>query len=132
MEKLLAQLKKLDLPKNSFAIFGSGPMAVRGLKEPGDLDIIVKKEIWDELAVKYGIEDESKGQIVVGDIDIFWHWRPWLENEAELIETVELIDGWPYVRLEHVLEWKKKFGREKDLKDAELIEQYFKKKYPTV
>ncbi|MFH1433799.1 MAG: hypothetical protein ABIG32_02805 [Candidatus Uhrbacteria bacterium] len=124
MEKLIEQLQKLNLPKNSFAIFGSGPMAVWGLKVAGDLDLLVKKEVWDRLAAEYGIENEEKGQIVVGDIDIFWNWQPWLDNEDELIATAEMIDGWPYVRLEHVLEWKKKYGREKDLKDVELIEEY--------
>ncbi len=127
MEELLKELKQLNLPPEAFAIFGSGPMAVRGLKEAGDLDIIVRKDVWEELAKQYGVKDEEKGQIVVGNIDIFCHWRPWLDNEAELIETAEMIDGWPYVRLEHVLEWKKKFGRDKDLKDIELIEKYLEK-----
>ncbi len=127
MNELLDQLKQLNLPEGSFAIFGSGPMAVRGLKKPGDLDILVKKEVWDQLAKKYGITDEEKGQIVVGDVDIFWNWQPWLENEAELISTAETIDGWPYVRLEHVLEWKRRFGREKDKQDIELIKEHLAK-----
>lgn len=125
MNDLLEQLKQLNLPQGSFAIFGSGPMIVRGLrKEAGDLDVLVRKDVWDQLAEKYGLADEKKGQIVVGDIDIFWNWQPWLNNESELIETAEIIDGWPYVRLEYVLEWKKKFGREKDKQDIELINKY--------
>ena len=30
------------------------------------------------------------------------------------------------LRLDHVLEWKKKFGREKDKKDIEIIEKFLR------
>tara|TARA_Y100000031_G_C8136777_1_gene345637 strand:+ start:430 stop:825 length:396 start_codon:yes stop_codon:yes gene_type:complete len=124
MRELLDELRKLDLPEGSYAIFGSGPMVVRGLREAGDLDIVVKKKVWDQLAEEFGVKDEQKGQIMANGIDIFWNWEPWLHDPDLLINTAEMIDGFPYVRLEHLLEWKKAFGREKDLKDVRILEDY--------
>lgn len=52
-KKQLAELKKLNLPKDKYAIFGSGPLAINGIRDSDDIDIIVKSEVWDELAKKY-------------------------------------------------------------------------------
>ena len=124
MQKLLDELEKLNLAADSYVIFGSGPMVVRGLKKAGDLDIIVKKNVWDRLAIEHGVYDQQKGWIVIGDIDVFYDWEPLLHDVDLLFETAEMINGHPYVRLEHVLEWKKLFGREKDLKDVEIIKHF--------
>lgn len=35
------KLTRLNLPINQYAITGSGPMGARGLKDIGDIDIIV-------------------------------------------------------------------------------------------
>jgi len=43
--KYLNELKELNLPKESFAVFGSGPMAVRDMREINDLDLIVKSDL---------------------------------------------------------------------------------------
>ena len=55
----------------------------------------------------------------------FWHnWRPWYRDSSRFINNAEIIDGLPFVKLDYVLEWKKKFGREKDLKDIKTIEKF--------
>ncbi|GAB4296898.1 MAG: hypothetical protein Kow0098_20540 [Ignavibacteriaceae bacterium] len=40
--KFLEQVKKPGFPEDQFAVFGSGPMAVRNLRIPNDIDLIVK------------------------------------------------------------------------------------------
>ena len=42
--RYLDEVKRLNLPKDKFAIFGSGPIAIRGLREARDIDLIVKKD----------------------------------------------------------------------------------------
>ena len=49
----LAELKALNLPLGHYAIFGSGPLAVRGIREAADLDIIVSESLWKELLPKH-------------------------------------------------------------------------------
>ena len=120
--KLLEELGKLNLPKNLFAIFGSGPLAARNLREANDLDIIVKDDLWNSLIQKYKLTE--KGSIKIGEIEIFKDWLPWIENKDDLINSADFIDGYKYVKLEYVLKWKKALNRDKDKIDIELINRY--------
>jgi len=120
--KFLEELKKLNLPPDQYAVFGSGPLAIRGLRENEDLDIIVKPELWEKLAKEH--KPVKDCLIVIGNIDILKHWKPWFIEVNKLIDTADIIDGIRFVKLEYVLEWKKKRGKEKDKKDIELIEEY--------
>ena len=131
-DSLLKDLKKLNLPKNEFAIFGSGPLAIRGIRDSRDLDIIVKPELWSNLAEKHKIEEfkvEPKKQFIkIGEIEIYPDWLPWLKDIDKLINTADFINGLPYVKLKYVIKWKEMFNREKDKKDIELIEKWLKSK----
>ena len=126
--KFLDELEKLNLPRDKFAIFGSGPLAVRGIRETNDLDIIVKPDLWEELKKKYPVTSEEKGLMVIGNIEIYSKWGGWFSDLAQLIEEADIIQGLRFVKLERVLEWKKKFNREKDKIDVDLIYEYLKNK----
>jgi len=126
--KYLEELKKLKLNIKDYAIFGSGPLAIRGLRENDDIDIIVKENLWTELIKKYKSE-KKKGVreyfvIKIGNIEIYQDWLPWFEDVNKLIDSSEIIKGFPFVSLKYFLEWKKEFGREKDLEDIKIIEKY--------
>ncbi len=125
----LEELKKLNLPKGKYAIFGSGPLAIRGLRDVRDLDVIVKDDAYEKLCAKYPrhIKTEPVNCIQIGNLEI---GNKWLNNSNqidEMIETADIIYGFPFVKLKYVLEWKKKMGRDKDLKDVQLIEKYLQK-----
>jgi len=123
--KHLAVLKKINLSVGQYAVFGSGPLAVRGIRPANDLDLIVKDELWRELNKKYPSLDNRS--IKIGKIEVYRDWLPWLSDKDQLIDSAEIFDGVPFVKLEYVLAWKKKMGRDKDLADIKLIENYFKK-----
>jgi len=123
----LDELKQLNLPSKQYAIFGSGPLAIRGIREARDLDILVKKDLWDSLAKIYPPNEKGNG-LMIGHVELFSKWEPFDVNVNELIDSAEMIEGLPFVRLEYVVEWKKHVGRDKDKKDLELIEEYFKAK----
>ncbi|MEK7164071.1 MAG: hypothetical protein AAB768_02930 [Patescibacteria group bacterium] len=131
---IIQKLRSLDLSTNDFAVFGSGPMYAHGLKDLGhDLDIIACREAW-EMAKKLGkIELTEIGKTPVitlfgGEIEIFndWDWCGW--TPEELVDTAEIIDGIKFVSLEKVLQWKKIFGRAKDVEHVKIIEEYLKNK----
>ncbi len=129
MTYLISELKKLGLPKNEYSVFGSGPMAIRGLKEPGDLDIIVTKPLWESLKEKYElVKKENYEYLTINGIDFFNEWTHPDYNINELIKESDIIDNIRFVKLEKVLEWKKRRSSEKDKKDIELIEEYLYKK----
>jgi len=124
-QKLLEELKKLNLPNDRYAIYGSGPLAIRGLKEIYDLDVIVTDELYQELTKKY--PEKEKGKIVIGDIEIFPLWNFLLSNPQEVLERAETIQGFRFIRLEDLINWKKKMARKKDFEDIKLIEEYLRK-----
>lgn len=129
---LFEELRKLSLASGEYAVFGSGPMWVRGIRESNDIDVIARGKAW-EWAKENGnviIKENSRlecAQFANGDIEIYHDWYPGQWNINELIETAEIIENIPFVRLESVIEWKKKMGREKDEKDLILIQEYLSK-----
>ncbi|MBA3721941.1 MAG: beta-lactamase family protein [Parachlamydiaceae bacterium] len=126
----------MNLPLGQYAISGSGSLGICNLRVIGDVDIIVTIGLWNTLAIKLCItEDAGIKKIVFPDgivealyEDSFIH-----ENNndvptiAERIAAAEIIDGLPFESLEHVLYFKRKMGREKDMKDIQIIESFQKK-----
>ena len=123
--KYLDELSLLNLPPGKFAIFGSGPMAIRGIREPKDLDIIVKQDVWTMLIGKYPESLFSKSTCLkIGNLEVYKDWMELSDRINEMIDSAETIINFPFVKLKYVVEWKMQFGRQKDLKDIELIEKY--------
>ena len=120
--KYLDELKKLNLPKGKYAVFGSGPLAIRKIRQNKDIDIIVKEDLWDELKKKYTLA--KNGSLTIGDIEIWNNWLPWIKYCDRIIDDSELIEGICFVKLEHVIEWKKMRNSDKDKKDLELIRAF--------
>lgn len=124
--KCLTELKRLKLPEGEYVIFGSGPLAVRKIRGTKDVDIIVKAGLWKKLSLKY---KPGNGNVIhIGNIEVYKDWKPWLGSIGSLIESADMINGLPFVKLKFVLKWKKLFNREKDKRDIKLIKEFLKKK----
>jgi hypothetical protein len=141
MEDLLEELKELNLPTDQFAVFGSGPMAIRGIRKAGDLDLIVTQKLWDSLLaqgypvtremwkttdVEGRVRDYPRELISVGNIEIWRKWSFLSDSADELIKDAEIFDDIRFVKLEKVIEWKKAFNRQKDKDDVKMIEDYLR------
>lgn len=127
---LFQKVKDLKLPLGKYALFGSAPMGIRGLKDCHDVDIIVKEDLWNEYRIRkdWEVKITPNGSEYFlngdGDVEIWKEWKPGKWDIRKLIDGAEIIDELPFVRLETVVEWKKLSGREKDLKDIETIEKF--------
>jgi len=130
-QELLKRVKDLGIPLGEYAVFGSGPIGVRGLREMHDIDLIVSDNIFDEYLNKpgwrikeiYGYRDWLKNDELEIEMGRDWH-EGW--DVEKMIKEADMIDGLPFVQLDYLIKWKKFFGREKDLKDVELIENFLK------
>lgn len=131
-KELFAIVKGLNLPKGKYALFGSAPLGIRGLRECHDIDIIVTQELWNQ----YRYKPEWKLKKITGggndfeglrndNIELWKDWWPGWDIK-KLIQEAEIIEGLPFVRMGQVLKWKKFIARKKDLEDVELIENYLK------
>lgn len=126
---LFQRAKELKLPIGKYALFGSAPLGIRGLKDCHDIDIIITEDLWNEYKSKnWEIKAMSDGSQYFwnDEIELWKDWYPGKWNIQKLIDEAEMIDGLPFVRLEKVLEWKKLNAREKDLKDIETIKQFLR------
>ena len=118
---ILQRPKEMNLPVEHHAVFGSAPLLGRGIIEHvNDLDVICRGPAWKrslEVGMlttleQYGIDvvEVDGGAITMGTT---WAYGDF--DLDELIDTAELIDGIPFVRLEHVAAYKRIAGRPKDL-----------------
>ena len=118
-----AKLRALELPTADYAIFGSGPLAVRGLiEEVHDLDVVARGTAWEQAKGLGEVRIAPEGDPVVwleeGSIEVFGGWLGW--DIDMLIDNAEIIDGLPFARLEDVLAFKLSLGRPKDTAHARL------------
>lgn len=133
-KQLFDELRRLDLPAGQYAVFGSGPMGIRGLREIRDVDVIASPALFSELTTKYPVEDHEHGlhKIQIGHVEILDGWYPKVGELEDLIASAEKIDGLPFVRLEKVLSWKQAYRRDKDDKDIRLLKEELAKDNPSL
>lgn len=138
-QQKFAAVKKLNLPVGQYAITGSGALGIRNLREIGDIDIIVTNELWNTLAAKYVIVEEAGVKRIVfpdgiveglGECSFYTEERDLdAPTITERIARAEIIEGLPFESLEYVVYYKRKMGREKDLRDVQIIEEWLKKSH---
>jgi len=127
---LFDRVKSLNLPVGDFAIFGSGPLIVRGIiPASNDLDIICRGQAWERVKGIGELEYLSEYDVTVvslcdGRLTFGTKWAIGEFDIDELIDGAEEIDGLPFVRLEHVTNYKKISNRPKDLRHIEALKAY--------
>jgi len=118
---LFDQLRQLDLPVTDYAIFGSGPLVIRGIIPlTNDLDVLCRRDVWDRVCslgkTRFLQEyDVTVAELGDGAITFGTEWGIGNFDIDELIDTAEVIDGLPFVRLVHVVAYKKIRRSTKDI-----------------
>ncbi len=130
-QNLFQIVKELKLPMGKYALFGSAPLGIRGLKDCRDIDIIVTEDLWDEYKQKnWKLRTRPHGSHYLWNkkIELWKDWQPGQWYIKQLIKEAEIINDLPFVRLERVLEYKKLLGRKKDLADIKIIKKFLQAK----
>ena len=123
-------LRSLDLPIGDYAVFGSGPLIVRGIIEAtNDLDVVSRGDAWERASESGDLVTlPLDGAVIVscfdGAITIGQSWAYGDVNIDELIDTAEVIDGIPFVGLEHVVAYKEIADRPKDRQHLRLLTEH--------
>ena len=134
-QNLFDLLRSLELPIGDFAVFGSGPLIVRGIVEgANDLDVISRGAAWERALDVGELVSLPDGARIVscfgGAVTIGRNWAYGEFDIDELIETAEVIDGLPFARIEHVVRYKEVAARPKDFAHLELLAQHQRKQPP--
>lgn len=122
------------MPVGKYAVFGSGPVCVRGLRNWGDIDLIVTEELFENLKADSinwiaGVSKSGSEKLnhVSYNIEVWRDWKPGDWSIVQLISEAEVIGGVPFVKLGTVRDWKAARGSEKDQVDIKLIDEYLAK-----
>jgi hypothetical protein len=125
IEDLLDELRRHRLPLGHYVIAASGPIGVRRLREIGDLDVAVDDHLWEQLSNSHGVDPAQPGFHLSTNVEVYREDKfgpdDGLPTIDEQIASAELIDGLPFLRLEHLLELKTARSWPKDVTDVELI-----------
>lgn len=126
---LIQTLVMLDLPKNDFAVFGSGPLLAAGLVDQiSDLDLVARGAAWEKAKTLGPVALTKSGFQVVslcdGRIEVFDGWAPGDWNLGLLIDGAKIIEGIHFVTLAQVLYWKRLMNRPKDAEHIRLLQEH--------
>jgi len=129
-DEIVDKVKSLSLPKGSYIVFGSCPMAAHGLRKSNDIDLLISPALRNKLKTA-GWRQVNKGpndKPLVWDVfeaHDSWSFSAYKPTLSELLGRAQDIDGVPFASMEDVRLWKLASGRPKDIEDLKLIKNYY-------
>ena len=110
-EEIISKVKKLNLPENSYVVFGSCSLTIAGLRDANDIDLLVSKTIFEKLKAngwRQIVKSSSEKPLVW---DVFeardnWDFSSYIPTLEQLITSATIVDGIPFASLEEVRKWK--------------------------
>ncbi len=133
MNDIFEKVKSLNLEKGTYTVVGSGSMSAHGIRQHGDIDLLVTNEVFENLKMRGWKEVETIPDFkillkddfeVATSMNNIGGYNP---NPLDLIDRSVIINEVSFASLEDTIEFKSAMGREKDLKDIELIKEYLDK-----
>ena len=124
---LFDQIRRLNLPPGDFAIFGSGPLAIRGIIPVcNDLDVLCRRKAWEIVRSMGKIEFLPEYDVTVvtmceHSLTFGTEWGIGDFDIDQLIDTADIINELPFVQLEHVIRYKKMRFSEKDVQHLNAL-----------
>jgi|GEM_PF-426290 len=127
--EIVERVKELRLPEGSYVVFGSGPLAAANIREARDVDLLVSKEVlnnlkeagWQKIVKAPGDEPYIQGVFEAHDN---WDFSSYSPTFGQLLETATIIDDVPFASLEEVRKWKVASGGPKHMVDVALIDLF--------
>lgn len=128
-DEIIKKVKSLNLPKDSYVVFGSGPLAAAGIRETNDIDMLVSPEVFKKLKNdrwKELVKGANDKPLVHEDFEVHSHWNfsPYAPTFKHLLKTATESEGVVFASLDEVRKWKEASGGEKHLADVILIDKF--------
>ncbi|GCD10571.1 hypothetical protein [Clostridium tagluense] len=125
-EDIIKILKSMNLPLNEYWITSGAGLVLHGVKErTNDIDLGCTTRLIEHFLKKgctYRLaEDNSRIMEINDTIEILENW---------FVDEIEFIDALPVGSLASIKKQKSELGREKDITDIKMIEEYIESKKP--
>ena len=130
---VIAEIKKLNFPPDQYVVFGGASLAARRIRETHDADILVVPELLErcrgdrQWRVHPRINANEPDGLDNGVIEIYPTIGGGYKADFNTLrKNAEIIGGVPFCDLKDVKAIKASYGREKDLRDIQLIDEFLK------
>lgn len=130
---IISKIKNLNLPEGQYMVMGSAILQVLGIRSANDVDLLVSPELFLELEEKRGWYVHPKYPTSLDNEDQTAGAKQSLDfmeqnyTLKEALPSAYWYKGIPFGSLEMLVDAKTQLGREKDLKDIQLIREYLSK-----
>lgn len=120
---IINRLEDLNFDKSRYWVLAGSAMVLHGIRsQTHDIDMGCTKEFADELEMQgyptILMPDGTRRITYAEDVEIFEDW---------IFDRVVFVDEIPVISLEGLLEMKRSLGREKDMRDVQMIEKFLGK-----
>ena len=132
-ETFADKVKALNLPLDQIIVIGSGILDQLGIRPASDIDLAASPDLMKKFSEESGdwIKkfDDNQRFYFVKDDGSAEVWDGWV-FDGQAVSYVELLsqsveyDGVRFVDLKFLRKWKSWRGREKDVRDVELIDEW--------
>ena len=127
--KLLSEIRGLNLPAGAYVVVGGAAMAIRGLRDTEDVDLVVTPPLFAELERSGWRRKQRPGGkpgLLRGPFEAYLdvNTQSFQRSTAWLLERAEFVEGIPLVDLGTLAGFKASYGRPKDLADLELLKTH--------
>jgi hypothetical protein len=126
------EVARLNLPSDQFIVLGSGILGALGIRDIGDVDLLVTPELFEQLRDNgwhheiVTIEGRERDKLSAGPVEAFkdcW-WAGKSLDPHIAVQHGEIINGVRFLPLTMLMDAKRSMAREKDFRDITLIEAY--------
>ena len=132
-ETFADKVKALNLPLDQIIAIGSGILDQLGIRPASDIDLAASPDLMKNLSEKSGdwikkFDDNQRFYFVKddGSAEVWdgWDFDGQAVSYDDLLDYAVEYDGVRFVDLEFLRKWKSWRGREKDVRDVELIDEW--------
>ena len=132
-ETFADKVKALNLPLDQIIVIGSGILDQLRIRPASDIDLAVSSDLMKKLSEEssdwikkfddnqrfYFVKDDGSAEVWDG-----WEFDGQVVSYDGLLDYAVKYDGVRFVDLEFLRKWKSWRGREKDVRDVELIDEW--------
>ena len=132
-ETFADKVKALNLPLDPLIVIGSGILDQLGIRSASDIDLAASSDLMKKLSEEssdwikkfddnqrfYFVKDDGSAEVWDG-----WEFNGQVVSYGELLSQLVEYDDVRFVDLKFLRKWKSWRGREKDVRDVELIDEW--------